>query len=95
MNFFKPKQRQVDNWKRIVERGKWKFISVNLIAFGINMMLFVFAFEYLMQQPENLTDILTPETTLMALAAGAVGGSVFAFGSWFIGNWRYRKHLKG
>ena len=94
MSFLKPTQRQLDNWKRVTERGKARFIRVNFISFGLNMIFFVFAFEYINTKPIEFTDIFTWNISIRALVSGVIGGLIFSFGSWFIGNWRFGKHTK-
>ena len=89
-----PTQRQIDNWKRVVERGKWRFIRINYISFGLNMMVAVHAFEYIMTKPIPVSSMFTGKLFLQALIAGIIGGAIFAFGSWFVGNLRFGKHLK-
>lgn len=86
-----PTQRQIENWKRIVERGKWRFIRINFISFGLNMMVAVFAFEYIMTKPIPLSSMFTGKLFLQALVAGLIGGVIFSFGSWIIGNWRFNR----
>ena len=94
MSFFKPTPRQISNWKNIEERGKARFIRVNFISFGLNMIFFALAFEYINTKPIHFTDIFTPEVFLGAVISGVIGGLIFSFGSWFIGNWRFGKHIK-
>ena len=91
MSFLKPTERQLDNWKRVTERGKARFIRVNFISFGLNMLVFVFAFEYLNTKPLHFTDIFSNEVILRAVISGVIGGLLFSFGSWIIGNWRFNK----
>ena len=91
MSFFKPTERQLDNWKRVTERGKARFIRVNFISFGLNMLVFVFAFEYLNTKPLHFTDIFSNEVILRAVISGVIGGLLFSFGSWIIGNWRFNR----
>lgn len=93
MSFLKPSKRQLDNWKRVQEKGKMHFIRFNFISFGLNMMVFVFAFEYITTKPINFTDIFSKEIVIKALISGVVGGLIYAFGSWAVGNWRFGKHL--
>ena len=89
-----PTQKQIDNWKTILERGKWRFIRVNFISFGLNMMFFVFAFEYINTKPIHFSEIFSQKVIINAILSGLIGGFVFAYGSWIIGNWRFDKHIK-
>ena len=86
-----PTERQLDNWKRVTERGKARFIRVNFISFGLNMMIFVFAFEYLTTKPIEFSDIFSSETIVRSIISGVVGGLIYSFGSWYIGNWRFNR----
>ena len=69
MSFLKPTQRQLDNWKRVTERGKTRFIRVNFISFGLNMLVFVFAFEYINTKPVNFSDIFSQEVIIRAIVS--------------------------
>ncbi len=58
------------------------------------MMVFIIAVEYITTKPINFSDILTTNLVLKALIVGLIGGLVYAFISWYIGNWRFGKHIK-
>lgn len=93
MSFLKPTQNEINNWKKVVDKGKWRYIRVNFISFGINMMLFTLAISFINEKPEAIKLLLTKENLLEALFFGILGGLVFSFGSWYVANWRYRKYL--
>lgn len=93
MNLFKPTQRQIDNWKIIVENGKKNFIKKHFISFGLNMIIFVFAIEYINTKPIEFSNIFSQEVIIRAVLGGLIGGGVFSYGSWIIGNYRFGKYI--
>jgi hypothetical protein len=93
MSLLKPTPQEVANWKKVVAKGKWRYIRVNFISFGINMMLFTLAISYINEKPVAIKLLLTKENLMEALFFGVLGGLIFSFGSWYVANWRYRKHL--
>ncbi|MFP5470421.1 MAG: hypothetical protein ACLGGV_02405 [Bacteroidia bacterium] len=93
MSFLKPTPNEINNWKKIVAKGKWRYVRTNFMSFGINMILFTLAIQYINQKPIAIKLLLTKENLLEAFLFGILGGLIFSFGSWYVAKWRYRRYL--
>ena len=79
------KQKELEAWSKVRERGRTRYVAVMGGSYGVLMFLFM---TFVMNR-----DKLSPQYLALSAAIWASGGLLFGVAMWYVGQYRYHQAL--
>jgi hypothetical protein len=83
-------QRFIENWEKIKQQGKAKYILKHGIGFGV----FIFVVNTLISYWDNWGQMSQTDFFVQLAISIILGGGIYGTFSWFLNDFIYRKKLK-